>query len=75
MELDGTSSVTIADPDTMTVSPLEMDTGIGSEFRFADQRYLHDIELLSKEHFRYSILMCFLISSNHKILNMEYIIM
>ena len=52
LELNGSSSVTISDPDTFSVSPLEMETVISSSLGNDSQHYLNETQLLEKEHFR-----------------------
>ena len=45
--------MTITDPEMLTVSPLEMDTGIGNEFSLITQSLTNEMESLEKEYFRY----------------------
>ena len=54
--MDGTSTVTIVEPDTLTVSPLEMETESVEVSNFNDdEQHRHEVDQLRKEHFRYSI--------------------
>ena len=53
--MDGTSTVTIVEPDTLTVSPLEMETESVEVSNFDDEQHRHEVDQLRKEHFRYSI--------------------
>ena len=53
--MDGTSTVTIVEPDTLTVSPLEMETESAEMSNFDDEQHRNEVHQLSKEHFRYSI--------------------
>ena len=49
LEVDGTSSVTISDPDTLTVSPLEVEGGLSSMLGFTDPCYEMQLNQLHKE--------------------------
>ena len=50
--MDGTSSVTIADPDTLTVSPLEMESDIPQASNFVAEQYTNEMNQQHKENFR-----------------------
>ena len=52
LERDGTSHVTIMDPDALTVSPLEMDTGLVQPSGLLDKNGIPELSTLNKEHFR-----------------------
>ena len=54
--MDGTSSVTITEPDTLTVSPLEMDSGLALSLGFVDKNYTNELDQVNKEHFRYHVI-------------------
>ena len=53
--MDGTSTVTITDPDTLTVSPLETETVSCEASNFVGEENRNEVDQLSKENFRYSI--------------------
>ena len=50
--MDGSTSVTISDPDTFSVSPLDIDTGDNSNFCIENPYAENGIQLLDQEHFR-----------------------
>ena len=50
--MDGLTSVTISDPDTFSVSPLDIDTGDSSNISVENVNVEDGIQLLGQEHFR-----------------------